>query len=163
MWICRDIPTWTIEQSHVAEVDPLDGLGRVSQRPEHEEISLPTANSSSFHETRFRIFASSRRKDHPNPEEWRKHTGNTRGIPPLTGFDPSRCAFELKNKFSLSLADFHEMTVAPKSRISTDSPVGRLAVTQELSSEMETCGVGMTGDTGMAVGFLARSILFLFF
>ena len=40
-----------------------------------------------------------------------------------------------------------------------DSPVGRLAVTLELSFEMETCGVGMVGETGMAEGFLERSML----
>ena len=39
-----------------------------------------------------------------------------------------------------------------------DSPVGKLAVTLELSSEMETCGVGMVGETGMAEGFLERSM-----
>lgn len=40
-----------------------------------------------------------------------------------------------------------------------DSPVGKLAVTLELSFEMETCGVGMVGETGMAEGFLERSML----
>ena len=39
-----------------------------------------------------------------------------------------------------------------------DSPVGKLAVTLELSLEMETCGVGMVGETGMAEGFLERSM-----
>ena len=65
-------------------------------------------------------------------------TGNTRGIPPLTALDPSRWALELKNIFSLPLADFQEITVAPKSRTSMLSPEGRIAVTRELSSEMET-------------------------
>lgn len=37
--------------------------------------------------------------------------------------------------------------------------MGKLAVTRELSCEMETCGVGMTGDTGMLAGFLERSML----
>ena len=40
-----------------------------------------------------------------------------------------------------------------------DSPVGKLAVTRELSCEMETCGVGMTGETGMLAGLFERSIL----
>ena len=59
----------------------------------------------------------------------------------------------------MPFADFHEMTVAPKSKISIDSPVGKLAVTRELSSDMETCGVGMTGETGMAEGFFERSMI----
>lgn len=67
-------------------------------------------------------------------------------------------ALELRKRFSLPLADFHEMIVAPWSKTSMDSPVGRLALTRELSSEMETCGVGMVGETGMADGFLDRSM-----
>ena len=69
---------------------------------------------------------------------------------------------ELTNRFSLPFAFFHERTVAPKRRTSTDSPVGKLAVTRELSCEIETWGVGMVGETGMAEGFLDRSIFFLF-
>ncbi len=86
-------------------------------------------------------------------------TGKTRGIPPLTGFEPSRWALELRKRFSLPLADFQEMTVAPYNKTCSCWPVGRLAVTRELSSEMETCGVGWMGETGMAAGFLARSML----
>lgn len=81
------------------------------------------------------------------------------GTPPRTAFDPSRLALELRKRFSLPLADFHEITVAPYNKISTRSPVGKLAVTRELSSEMETRGVGWMGETGIAAGFLARSIL----
>ena len=54
------------------------------------------------------------------------------------------------------------MTVAPYSRISTRSPVGRLAVTLELSSEIVTWGVGASGETGIAAGFLGRSMLLEF-
>lgn len=86
-------------------------------------------------------------------------TGKTSGIPPLTGLEPSRCALELRKIFSLPVEDFQEITVAPWSKTSTLSPVGKLAVTRELSSDIETCGVGVTGDTGMALGFFARSIL----
>ena len=86
-------------------------------------------------------------------------TGKTKGMPPLTALDPSRWALELTNKFSLPFAVFHERTVAPKRRTSTDSPVGKLAVTLELSSEMETWGVGMVGETGMAEGFLDLSMV----
>ena len=88
-------------------------------------------------------------------------TGKTRGIPPLTAFEPSRWALELTNKFSLPFAVFHERTVAPKRRTSTDSPVGKLAVTLELSSEMETCGVGIVGETGIAEGLLERSMVLM--
>ena len=87
------------------------------------------------------------------------HTGKIRGIPPLTAFEPSRRALELRNSFSWPFAVFHERTWAPKRRTSTDSPVGKLAVTRELSSEMETWGVGMVGETGIAEGFLDRSII----
>lgn len=40
--------------------------------------------------------------------------------------------------FSLPVADFQEITVAPWSKTSTLSPVGKLAVTRELSSDIET-------------------------
>lgn len=80
-------------------------------------------------------------------------------MPPRTGFEPSRRALELRKRFSLPLADFHDITVAPKRSTSTDSPVGRLALTRELSCEMDTFGVGMTGETGMAEGFFERSIM----
>ena len=51
--------------------------------------------------------------------------------------------------------------MAPYRSTSTDSPVGRLAVTRELSCEIETFGVGIVGETGMAEGFLGRSMLML--
>ncbi len=66
---------------------------------------------------------------------------------------------ELTKRFSLPFAVFHERTVAPKRRTSTDSPVGKRAVTLELSLEMDTCGVGMVGETGRAEGFLDRSMV----
>ena len=65
-------------------------------------------------------------------------TGNTSGTPPLTGLEPSRMALELRKRCSSPPADFHEMTVAPCSKTSMLSPVGRLALTRELSSEIET-------------------------
>ena len=51
--------------------------------------------------------------------------------------------------------------MAPYRSTSTDSPVGRLAVTRELSCEIDTFGVGIVGETGMAEGFLGRSMLWL--
>ncbi len=51
------------------------------------------------------------------------------------------------------------MTVAPCRSTSTRSPVGKLADTRSLSSDMETCGVGKTGETGIAEGFFERSIV----
>lgn len=65
-------------------------------------------------------------------------TGKTSGMPPLTGLEPSRCALELRKRFSLPVEDFQEITVAPWSKTSTLSPVGKLAVTRELSSDIET-------------------------
>ena len=91
--------------------------------------------------------------------ERRRLTGKTSGIPPRTGLEPSRRALELRKRFSLPLADFQDVTVAPCNRTSTFSPVGSCAVTRELSSEMETCGEGWMGETGIAAGFLARSIV----
>lgn len=43
-------------------------------------------------------------------------------------FLPSMLALELNHRFSLPLF-FHEMTVAPYSMTSTESPLGKLAVT----------------------------------
>lgn len=51
------------------------------------------------------------------------------------------------------------MTVAPWRRTSTRSPVGSEAETRELSSEIVTCGEGRSGETGIAEGFLERSII----
>ena len=51
--------------------------------------------------------------------------------------------------------------MAPYRSTSTDSPVGRLAVTRALSCEIDTFGVGIVGETGMAEGFLGRSMLWL--
>lgn len=39
-------------------------------------------------------------------------TGKTTGIPPLTGFEPSRSALSLNQRFSCPLV-FQDMTVAP--------------------------------------------------
>jgi hypothetical protein len=48
------------------------------------------------------------------------------GMPPLTGFDPSRAAFEERNRLSIgsgsTLPGFQEITVAPYNRISTLDP-----------------------------------------
>ena len=54
---------------------------------------------------------------------------------------------------------FQEITVAPYRSTSTDLPVGRLAVTRDLSCEIDTfgVGVGIVGETGMAEGFLGQS------
>ena len=88
-----------------------------------------------------------------------KLTGNTSGIPPLTGLDPSSIAFELRNRFSFPLLDFHDTTVAPWRRTSRRSPVGRVAITLELSSEMVTRGAGTDGEMGIAEGLLERSTI----
>ena len=86
-------------------------------------------------------------------------TGNTRGMPPLTGLEPSSAALELRNKFSLPLLDFHEMMVAPCRSTSMRSPCGREATTRELSSEMVTSGAGAEGEMGISEGFFERSTI----
>lgn len=85
-------------------------------------------------------------------------TGKTMGMPPRTAFDPSRRAFELRKRFSLPLALFHEMTVAPCRRTATNSPDGRVAVTRSFSFEIMTRGEAFCGDTGMLLGLCARSM-----
>lgn len=64
------------------------------------------------------------------------HTGKTTGTPPRTGLDPSNLAAVLSQRFSRPLASLQEITLAPKRRTSTDSPVGSFAVT--LSPETST-------------------------
>lgn len=66
-------------------------------------------------------------------------TGKTTGMPPRTAFVPSRIAPELRKRFSLSLF-FHEVTVAPYKSTSTESPVGKVAVTLDPSECTEGCG-----------------------
>ena len=52
------------------------------------------------------------------------------------------------------------MTVAPHNDTSMDSPVGRVAVTLVLSSEMLTCGCGASlGVAEMAEGLFERSTI----
>ena len=65
----------------------------------------------------------------------------------------------LRKRFSLPLADFQDRMVAPYRSTSIRSPEGKVAITRELSSEIETCGVGATGETGIAEGFLERSTM----
>lgn len=77
-------------------------------------------------------------------------------MPPLTALVPSRTALSLRKRFSLLLV-FHEMTVAPYNITSTDSPVGRVAVTLEPSTYTEGCGPAVVGE--MAEGLCDRSIL----
>ena len=52
--------------------------------------------------------------------------------------------------------------MAPNRSTSTRSPLGRVAMTRELSSESSTWGVGTEGETGIAEGLLARSTIFPF-
>lgn len=74
-------------------------------------------------------------------------------------FLPSRLALELSHMFSLPLF-FHEMTVAPYSITSTESPLGRLAVTF-LPSEL-TLGWGPVVLGESAEGLCALSTMIVF-
>jgi len=76
-------------------------------------------------------------------------TGKTTGMPPRTALLPSSAAFSLNQRFSLPL-DCHEITVAPYSKTSTDSPVGSVALTRELSAS--TCGCGPDEGADIADG-----------
>lgn len=83
--------------------------------------------------------------------------GNTSGMPPRTGLVPSRELAVESQSFSVPVASFHEVMVAPWRRTETDSPVGRTAETREWSSEKVTEAVG--GRPGVEVrvgGRLAR-------
>jgi hypothetical protein len=86
-------------------------------------------------------------------------TGKTNGIPPLTGLLPSRIALSLTHKFSVPSTFFQLVTVAPKSRTSTVSPVGRRAETVLVSSEMLTTGCGAAAVWARFFGLLARSTI----
>ena len=89
-----------------------------------------------------------------------KLTGNTTGIPPRTPLEPSSLVFSLNQSFSSPFASFQLSTVAPKSSTSTLSPVGNVAVTRELPSEMVTwaCG-GSAGVVAKADGLLGLSTI----
>lgn len=86
-------------------------------------------------------------------------TGNTMGMPPRTAFDPSRRAFELTKRFSLPLAVFHEMIVAPCRRTSTNSPEGRVAFTRPFSFVILACGAMVCGETGRLLGLCPLSTM----
>lgn len=73
-------------------------------------------------------------------------------MPPLTGLEPSSVALSLNHRFSLPSAFFHEITVAPYSRISTLSPVGSEAAMRELSSLISTTGCGALDLAAEALG-----------
>lgn len=87
-----------------------------------------------------------------------ERTGKTTGTPPLMAFLPSMWALELNQRFSLPLF-FHEMTVAPYSITSTESPLGKLAVTF-LPSEW-TVGWGPVVLGERAEGLCALSTILL--
>ena len=89
---------------------------------------------------------------------WNALTGKTTGIPPLTGLLPSSFAASLTKRFSFPLL-FHEITVAPYRRTSTESPVGRLATTLPCSVWTEGCGPVVEGE--IALGLFGRSIVLL--
>lgn len=83
-------------------------------------------------------------------------TGKTSGMPPRTAFEPSSLAASLRNKFSLPLL-FQLITVAPKSRTSTESPVGRVATTLPCSERTVGCGPVVEGE--IALGRFGRSMM----
>lgn len=77
-------------------------------------------------------------------------------MPPLTGLLPSNFAALLNHKFSLLLL-FQLITVAPYSKISTESPVGRSALTVPFS--VRTLGCGPVDLAEIAEGLLGLSII----
>lgn len=85
------------------------------------------------------------------------HTGNTRGMPPRIGLEPSRCAFSLRKSCSSPLPSFQEVTVAPNRWTVTEPPVGRVPWTW--SPQMLTVGWGREGLTPMADGLWLRFIV----
>lgn len=90
-------------------------------------------------------------------------TGKTSGMPPRTGLEPSRTAAEERKRFSRgpeAEGVFHEVTVAPWRRISTASPEGSEAETDELVWEVCAWDSGAPGVEARAAGRLGRSIFF---
>lgn len=88
-------------------------------------------------------------------------TGKTRGMPPRTGFVPSKTVFSESQRRSRPEADFQERTVAPWRRTETDSPVGRVAVTRVFEWLMLTVAWGgRPGVVARAAGLLGRSTIF---
>lgn len=83
-------------------------------------------------------------------------TGNTTGIPPRIGFDPSSVAASLSHSCSVPSDVFQDVTVAPWRLTVTDSPEGKLAWTTLLAREI--VGWGGVAVTPMAAGLLERSI-----
>lgn len=75
-------------------------------------------------------------------------------MPPLTGLLPSSLAAVLSQSLSLPLL-FQLVTVAPYSRTSTESPVGRVAVT--FPDSACTLGWGPVVEGEMADGRFGRS------
>ena len=86
-------------------------------------------------------------------------TGNTRGMPPRTGLDPSRIALSLRNNCSLPLPVFQESALAPKSKISTRSPLGSVATMRVLSWVIDTTGAATSGEIGISAGLFVRSTM----
>lgn len=96
------------------------------------------------------------------PQDWSaKLTGNTSGMPPRTALLPSSTALSLNQSFSLPLASFQLITVAPWSRTSTLSPVGSVAVTRPASLSMltEACASCCCVVEASAEGLLGRSTM----
>jgi hypothetical protein len=95
------------------------------------------------------------------PEKHRgRHTGKTIGIPPLTALVPSCFDASDNQSFSFPRTSVQLIMVAPYNKISTLSPVGRVAITRELLSVMLTCGCGAKpGVVARAAGFFERSTI----
>lgn len=90
------------------------------------------------------------------------NTGNTMGMPPRTALEPSSTALSLSHSRSATAppptAAFHDSTVAPVSRMSTDSPEGRTAVTRSPTRSTRAWG-GRAGVAARALGLLRRSMV----
>lgn len=134
---CRDMTTSSCEQSRAA--------GGRRWHDSWEEVRIPVGRHTQL-------------DSRPEKKAHSQLTGNTTGMPPRTALDPSSMAFSLNHRCSCP-AFVHEITVAPCSSTSTDSPVGRLAVTRELSGEMLTCGCGPVDLAVIAAGRCARSTI----
>lgn len=131
MWIFRGIPSEMCGRIHVEGASRFLCARRPSRRPVRQ-ITMSRLQEKRKASTR---------------------TGNTRGTPPLTALLPSSLALSLNHNFSVPAVSFQLNIVAPKSMISTLSPVGSTAEMRELPCVMLTCGCGgRPGEETVKVG-----------
>jgi hypothetical protein len=133
--ICREIPSGRCVRNHVVG-GPRLGPFPVEDRKSNVVIDVVSGRERT---PRFMWISLSLSLSLHIFNENFQLTGKTRGMPPLTAFDPSTLAASLIHRFSCRPpSDFQLTSVAPNNKTSQLSPVGSVAITRSDDGEIST-------------------------